>query len=154
MLARLASKSLNVSARSRLSTDVFSTESKTADYDITPNIPEAEESIKREEDFRLYVERMRNVGRFSKAASARKFNKKLPTFCDTEALYLKKQNYFRKVYSQFGKNCGIEAGVAWPTKQELLTRINDEGKYDLSLKEKIEALVNRKQDEIERIVKL
>ncbi len=163
MLARLTVRGLNVTSRCCLSTDIFSADSnaaskaaspETGDFDVTPNIPEAEESIEREEKFRQYVERMRNVSRFSKVTAERKFNKKPPTFYDAEARYLKNQSYFRLMYSKFGRQSGIEAGIAWPTRQELLNKIDEEAVYDLSLKKKVQALVERKQAEIDNIEKL
>ena len=66
------------------------------DNDFIANIPEAEEAIEREEKFKDYVEKMRDVSRFSKKTALNKYRGTLPTFSDPEARYLKDPKYFRK----------------------------------------------------------
>lgn len=139
-------------------TDVFAENSNAgvddSDFDITPNIPDAEESMEKEANFRKYVERMRDVSRFSQTRAEKKYKKVLPTYSDNEARYLNDPRYFRNVYSKYGKESGVEAGVAWPTRQELLNKIEEEKTYDLSLKQKIDILVERKTQEIQNIIDL
>lgn len=140
--------------------DVFSTDSNTpsalidSEFDIATNIPDAEESIEKEEKFRKHVERMRDVSRFSKFTAENKYRKQIPTYSDKEALYLKQAKYFRNVYSKYGKSSGVEAGIAWPSKKELNELIQEEQAYGMSLKEKIDLLIERKNEEIKNIENL
>lgn len=148
----------STASRSKDETDVFAANSNTgeidSDFDITPNIPDAEESMEKEANFRKYVERIRDVSRFSQTRAEKKYKKVLPTYSDNEARYLNDPRYFRNVYSKYGKESGVEPGIAWPTKQELLNKIEEEKTYDLSLKQKIDILVERKTEEIQNIIDL
>jgi len=124
------------------------------EFDITTNIPDAEESMEREEKFRNHVEKMRDVSRFGNTKAELKYKMKIPTYSDNEAMYLKQSRYFRGVYAKYGKESGIEPGVAWPSKQELFEKIREENEYDLTLKQKINMLIERKQNEIDRVENL
>ena len=104
--------------------------------------------------FRKYVERIRDVSRFSQTRAEKKYKKILPTYTDNEARYLNDPKYYRNIYSKYGKESGIEAGAAWLTKQDLLKKIEEEKTYDLNLKQKIDILVKRKTEEIQNIVSL
>lgn len=151
-------QALNQSSSSKQTEPDFSVESNASNEgsstDFMPNIPDAEEALEREERFRRYVERSRDVSRFSKKTAENKYRKVLPTFSDPESRLLNNQQYFRKIYSTFGKSSGIEAGVAWPHKQELQNMIQEEAEYDLSLEQKIKTLIERKTAEKDAYQKL
>lgn len=125
-----------------------------AEFDISTNIPDAEESMEREGKFRNYVEKMRDVSRFGNTKAELKYKKKIPTYSDNEAMYLKQSRYFRSVYSKYGKESGIDPGVAWPSKKELLAKIREEQDYDLTFRHKIDMLIERKQNEINHVENL
>jgi hypothetical protein len=131
------------------------TQSKDSDdIDFIVNIPEAEEAIEREEKFKRHVEKMRDVSRFTKRTALEKHRGNLPTFSDPEARYLKEPKYFRKYYALFGKASGIEPGIAWPHKQELQEIIKEEKEYDLTLEQKVNILIERKQKKYEEFMKM
>lgn len=151
---QLATQNQNTESDVFSSNTNVSSDSSDFDFDITPNIPDAEESMEKEEKFRNHVERMRDVSRFSKITAAKKYKQEFPTYSDVESFYLKSPKYFRRVYSRFGKESGIAPGIAWPSKEQLQNKIRDEQTYDLTLKEKIDLLIQRKTEEIENIEKL
>lgn len=124
------------------------------DNDFIVNIPEAEEAIEKEEKFKNYVEKMRDVSRFSKRTALEKYRGTRPTFSDPEARYLKDPKYFRKHYASLGKASGIEPGVAWPHKQELQEIIKEEKEYDLTLEQKVKILIERKQNQHDEFMKM
>ena len=151
---RLFNANLRRGFASKAADDIFATDSNVESsgdpFEITTNIPEAEESLEREEKFRQYVERMRDVSRFSKVTAAEKHRgSRVPTYSDPEALYLKKPSYFRRIYSKFGRLSGIEPGVAWLNKTEMLNLINEEKEHNLSLEQKINIFIKRKQEEMD-----
>lgn len=139
------------------SSDVDFKTSDTKDDELTqfaPNIPEAEEESEKKENFKKMIELKRDVSRFSKITPYNKFKKNLPTYTDSEADYLKTERYFRRIYSRFGKESGIEPGIAWPTKSQLQNLIKEEKEYDLTLEQKIDILVERKTNELKSYEKL
>ena len=123
-------------------------------FDLTPNIPEAEEAQEREERFRQYVERSRDVSRFSKITALLKHKRQVPTYSDSEAKYLKDSKYFMKVMARYGLDSGIEPGIAWPSRKQLNSIIQEEKEYDLTLEQKINILIQRKKEEIEKVEKM
>lgn len=127
-----------------------------AAFDIIANIPEAEEQMEREQQFRERVERMRDVSRFSKLTAASKYRNKMPTYGDIEnASYIRNDpRYFRKLYALHGKASGIEAGLAWPNAKELNELVKREKELELSLEQKVKLLVERKLKEINSIEKM
>jgi hypothetical protein len=141
------------------SSDIFATNSNVETsqndmFEITANIPEAEESMEKEQKFRMYVERMRDVSRFSKYTAEMNHRKKMPTYSDSEASYLKDPKYYRKIFARFGKASGIDPGVSWPSKTELQQIIKEEKEYDLTLKQKIDIFIQRKQNELNELEKM
>lgn len=119
------------------------------DSDFVANIPEAEEARLREEQFQQKVERMRNVSRLQKDGLVRKHNKQMPEFTDPEADFLKSAKLYRKLYAKFGRESGIDPGLAWPTASELKEQIKFETEKGMSLEKKINILVERKMTEME-----
>ena len=114
-------------------------------------VPEVEESIEREADFRAYVEQMRNVSRFSKPSVQRKYYG--AALNDETGLYdiqapvtkLKSdQNVFRRALAKYGKASGVEPGVAWPHLDELNKIIEEEKTCELTLEQKVNTLIERK----------
>lgn len=136
----------------------FGTDSKTDSDSIAiefaSNIPEAEEALEREENFRKYVETKRDVSRFSKLTAAKKHRQEVPSYSDQESDYLKDFKYFRKVYSRFGKQSGIDPGVSWPDQETLKNIVKEEKEYDLSLEQKIKILIERKNAAKEDYLKM
>ena len=123
-------------------------------FDITPNIPEAEEAQRTDKKFRAYVERMRNVSRFPSKTIWRKYTQAVPTYTDPEAKYLKNPKYFMKVFALNGFKSGIDPGVAWPSKTQLQGIINEEKEFDLTLEQKVNMFIQKKQAEIQNIEKM
>lgn len=119
-----------------------------------PNIPEAEDAIEREEKFRNYIESKRNVSRFSRVSVFNRHKKMLPTYTDPESDFLKSSKYFRKLYARFGKESGIEPGLAWPSRLQLQQIINEEKEYELSLEQKVNILVERKAEQLSTYEKM
>lgn len=119
-----------------------------------PNIPEAEDAIEHEEKFRKYIESKRNVSRFSRVSVLKKHEKMLPTYSDPESDFLKSTKYFRKLYARFGKESGIEVGLAWPSRAQLQQTINEEKEYDLTLEQKIKILIERKTEQLSSYEKM
>ncbi|RNA39226.1 growth arrest and DNA damage-inducible s-interacting 1 [Brachionus plicatilis] len=119
-----------------------------------PNIPEAEEAMERAEKYRNYIESKRNVSRFSRITAHNKYKNTFPTYSDPEADFLKSDNYFRKLYAKFGKESGIDVGLAWPSRDQLQQIINEEKEYDLTLEQKINALIERKSEQLSSYEKL
>lgn len=120
--------------------------------DFISNIPDAEEAVEREENFRQFVERSRDVSRFTKLKVKNKHLNQPPTTLTNNQL--RSANYFRKLYSQFGKASGIDPAIAWPHKNELENIINDEKEYDLTLEQKVNILIERKTEAKEKYLKL
>lgn len=132
-------------------------DTKTDDsFDIVGNIPEAEEQMEQERNFRDKIERMRDVSRFSKLSAALKYKNSIPTYSNIDdAPYVKSDpSYFRKLYSRHGKASGVEAGLAWPNKKELNDLIYRETELELSLEQKINVFIERKLKEINSIEKM
>ena len=125
------------------------TEVDQLDPDLMATIPEAEEAREREEAFHRKVQQMRNVSRFHKEKLARLHNREMPVFTDPENLMLKSTRLYRKLYAKHGRESGINPGLAWPTAQELDTKIKFESEKGLTLEKKIGILVERKMNEIE-----
>ena len=122
---------------------------------LTPNIPEAEEALEQQVKYREYVERARDVSRMPRQNALRKLKQHLPIeYSDKDAQYLKTAKYFRKMYARYGQASGVEAALAWPSKQQLETLVKDEQEYDLTLRQKIEMLAERKQKEFDNYKKL
>jgi hypothetical protein len=123
--------------------------------DLILNIPEAEEELEKQEKYRAFVERSRNVMRLPRSNAQRKLKKTLPIqYSDPDAQYLKNVNYYRKMYAKYGKASGIVVGLAWPSKEQLQTMIKDEQEYDLTLRQKVQILAERKKNELDSYVKL
>ena len=119
------------------------------DSDFVANIPEAEEAREKEELFQQNVERMRNVSRFHKERLVRLHNRQMPVFSNPEESYLKTAKLYRKLYAKFGRESGIDPGLAWPTASELNERIKFEVEKVYPLEKKISILVERKMTEME-----
>ena len=140
--------------------DEFSTSddlsSASAALDLEHLLPEAEEKMEKERLFREYIERKRDVSRFSKMKAKLNYQNSMPTYSNLEdALYLKSNpNYFRKIYSKFGKESNVEPGIAWPHKHELNEMIRIEKELDLSLEQKIDVYVKRVNEKINSIEKM
>lgn len=93
---------------------------------------------------------LNDVSRIYRSNALNKLRRKLPIqHSDPEAAYLKQSRFFRRVLSKYGQASGVEPGIAWSHRDELHRIIDDENKFDLTLKQKIETIVDRKKKEIE-----
>jgi hypothetical protein len=104
-----------------------------------------------EESYRekiAYIEKMRDVSRLPKSRLKFKIDKKIQPNISSDAFCLKYENFFRRLYAQHGWQSGIDGGVMWPAKHKLEETIKIEKEYDLTLKEKINILIERKQEEL------
>lgn len=130
--------------------DKFDEDSKDTDKSKIPatNIIDYEEKLENEAKYKELIEKKRDVSRLQTRRAREKCLYKMPVIYDEDHAYLKNVKYYRKLYSRNGKASGIEAGLCWPTKSQLAELINDEKVYDLTLKQKIEILAERKFKEI------
>lgn len=126
--------------------ELFSKSSASSDstLDYLTNVPDAEEAIEKEENFRKYVERKRDVSRFSKHVAAIKHRNEIPVFNNPNISALKNVSFYRRTYAKLGNSSQVDPGLCWPHKQELMEIINDEKEYDLTLEQKVKMLVERK----------
>jgi hypothetical protein len=146
-------------AKNELEVTTKSTDIKSENFDdnlndLTSSVPDFEEAIKRQENFKKRVEKLRNVSRFSKINALKKHRSELPVLNALQEQYLKTDRFYRKLYSRLGKSSGIEVGLAWPHKEELEKYIKEEKEYDLTLEQKINILIERKKNKYVESIQL
>jgi hypothetical protein len=143
-------KNLNENTKSGIKSDNFDDSLN----DLTSSVPDFEEAIERQENFKKRVEQLRDVSRFSKINAAKKYRSELPVLSPLQDNYLKTDRFYRKLYSRLGKSSGIEVGLAWPHKKALEKIVKEENEYDLNLGQKINILIERKKQNYDESIKL
>ena len=119
------------------------------ELDLMPTIPEAEEAMEKEENFRNMIEKARNVSRLNTKRARESHYKLMPTITDPDHHKLKDVNFYRSLYAKFGKESKIDPGIAWLDEKSLDAQIELETKREMSLKQKIDTVVQKKRAEIE-----
>lgn len=144
--------------------DAFSEEEKTTETakedesmeSISSIVPDLEENALRQQKEHEYIERSRDVSRFSKIQSKWKQCNQVPDL--TKLKYgedlLNNGSYFRRLYARLGRASGVDPSVAWPTKAKLDEIIAFEKEYELTFEKKVQMLIERKNQEFEQHQKL
>jgi hypothetical protein len=123
--------------------------------DLIANLPDAEEEIEKEQKYVKFLEKNRQVSRFSTSGTFKKYHELLPiTFSNKDDSFLRNVKYFRRYLVKYGQATGIEKNLAWPSRNELMNMIKEETDCDLTLNQKVKLLKDRKQNEFETLKKL
>ena len=75
-------------------------------------------------------------------------------YTDVEAEFLKDERFFRRILARYGRQSGVEPGVAWPNRAQLERMRADEAEFELSLEQKVAYLIESKKDALNTFQKL